>query len=233
MKNLQVETRRTCQRLFLQRVSLYGLFCSTGPYSPLANPPDSISCTVDYLLYILLSPNSIYANLAVQYNLQFLSVWIWAMYLLIAWSFSVTLSSESQSQSSLPESFWRLLNRCCIGCIIIMYFSSHGTLFFHRHKETLNQECKTRITWLWITWNQCHYINPFIVLNNEQSVKHPFRPEQSNYPLQYRWALGCKFLRLYRPVFHWSEGPIEYFLISFVVATFLPHDAPISLHPRD
>ena len=52
---------------------LYGLFCSTDPYSP---PPDSISCYIDstYLLYIPLSPNLIYANLGVQYNLQFLSV---------------------------------------------------------------------------------------------------------------------------------------------------------------
>ena len=73
MKNLQVKTSHACQRSFLRRVSLYGLFCSTGPYSP---PPDSISCTLDstYLLYIPLSLNLIYTNLGVQYNLQFLSV---------------------------------------------------------------------------------------------------------------------------------------------------------------
>jgi len=62
-------------------VSLYGLFCSTGPYSPPANPPDSIACTVEYLLYIPSCPDLIYANLAVQYNLQFLSVRIQAMHL--------------------------------------------------------------------------------------------------------------------------------------------------------
>jgi hypothetical protein len=55
--------------------------CSIGPYSPPANPPDSISFTVENLLYIPLSPNLIYANLAVQYNLQYLSVQIRARHL--------------------------------------------------------------------------------------------------------------------------------------------------------
>lgn len=72
VKNLQVvssfERQHSCE------VSLYGLFYSTGPYSPPANPFDSISYTVEFWLYIAMSSNIIHVNLAVQYNLLFWSV---------------------------------------------------------------------------------------------------------------------------------------------------------------